>query len=86
MEHSMRDEVKGFHLRKRRAAGATSARDADNRTMRPPTADTLVAHEERVKSSVLDPIYYSERGLTWQRNQNQDCRWETPQIRQHQDH
>ena len=49
------------HLGKRRTAGATSARDADNRTMRPPTADTLVAHEERDKSSVLDPVCYSER-------------------------
>ena len=61
MENSMRDEVKGFHLGKRRTAGATTAKDADNRTTRPPTADTLVAHEERDESSVLDPIYYSEK-------------------------
>jgi hypothetical protein len=39
--------VMGFHLWKRRIAGATSARDADDKMMRPTTADTLVAHDER---------------------------------------
>ena len=44
----MRVGVMGFHLGKRRTAGVTSSRDADDsRTMRPTTADTLVAHEER---------------------------------------
>ena len=47
MGHSTRVGALGFHLGKRRTAGATSARDtADDRTMRPATADTLVAHEE----------------------------------------
>ena len=39
----MRVEVMGFHLGKKRSAGATSASD---RTTRPTTADTLVAHDE----------------------------------------
>ena len=40
--------IKGFYLTKRRTASAgTFARDADDRSMRPTTADTLVAHEER---------------------------------------
>jgi hypothetical protein len=46
------DRAKGFHLGKRRAAGTTSARDADDRTMRPTTADTLVAHEVEDKDGV----------------------------------
>ena len=46
MGHSTRVGALGFHLGKRRTAGATSARDPDDRTMRPTTADTLVAHEE----------------------------------------
>ena len=48
--HSMRFGAMGFHLGKRRTAAATtSARDADDKTMRLTTADTLVAHEERDK-------------------------------------
>jgi len=50
---SMGVGVTGFHFGKRRA-GATFDRDADDRTMRPTTADTLVAHEEK------DAIYYPE--------------------------
>ena len=60
MGHSMRVGVMGFHLGKRRTAGTTSAREADDRTMRPTTADTLVAQEERDKPWVLDAIYYTE--------------------------
>ena len=46
MGHSMRDSVyKGLHLGRRRTAGTASARDTDNRTMRPTTADTLVAKD-----------------------------------------
>ena len=44
--HSTRVGVLGFHIKKRSAAGATSARAADDKTMRPTTADTL---EERNK-------------------------------------
>ena len=44
--HSMKVGVMGLHLGKRRTA---SARDADDKTMRPTTADTLVAHDERDK-------------------------------------
>ena len=43
---NLRVGVMGLHLGKRRTAGATSA---DDTTMRPVTADTLVAHEERNK-------------------------------------
>ena len=58
--HSMTDGVMKFHLGKRRTAGATSAKDADDRTMKPTTADTLVAHEERDKPWILDTTYYPE--------------------------
>jgi hypothetical protein len=44
-----RGRIKGFHLGKRRTAGTTSARDADDR---PTTADTLVAHEVEEKAGV----------------------------------
>ena len=38
---SMRDNVyRGLHLGRRRAAGAGSPRDTDDRTMRPTMADT----------------------------------------------
>ena len=40
--HSMRVGVMGFHLGKKR-------RDVDDKTTRPTTADTLVAHEEKEK-------------------------------------
>ena len=58
MGHSTKVGALGFHLGKRRTAGATSARD--DRMMRPTTADTLVAHEERDKPGVLDEIDYPE--------------------------
>ena len=60
MGHSMRVGVMGFHLGKRRTAGATSTTDADDRTTRPTTADTLVAYEGRDKPCVLDAIDYPE--------------------------
>ena len=74
--HSTRVGAMGFHLGKRLTAGAMSARD--DRMMRPTTADTLVAHEERDKPGVLDEIDYPERGLALQRSQVQDWQWETP--------
>ena len=56
MGHLTRVGAMGFHLGKKRTGGAASARDVNDRTMRPTTADTLVAHEERDKPLVFDAI------------------------------
>ena len=61
--HSMRDNVyRSLHLGRRLATGAASATDSDDRTTRPTTADTLVAHEEYDEPWVSDASRYPEDG------------------------
>ena len=59
--HSIRDDVyRSLHLGRRRTAGAASVRGSDDRTGRPTTADTLVAHEDEPR--VPDASHYHEEG------------------------